>query len=94
MAKPSVYVPDHWMDALGELYPDVPLSQLVRAGLVHVIARGPVLTPSDELRALITVEQQQPHPNRSWIRAARHALHTRHAGRFLEVAGPPPGVSS
>ena len=84
MAKPSVYVPDALVDALDRLYSGVSLSSLVQIGLVHLLARGPELTPSDRVRAAVAVERLQPYPNVAVIKAAEHALRTRKAGSFCE----------
>lgn len=94
VAKPTVYVPNELLAACRALYHPRSVSELVRAGLVHVLARGPEVAPADELRALIAVEQLARHPNRAWLAAAEHALHTRQAKRFLSLEPPRRGVSS
>lgn len=94
MAKPTVYIPDLWAFALTLLYPEHSTSELVRAGLIHVIARGAEVAPSDMLRAFITVERMKPYPNEGWVAAAEHALHTRHARVFLRSNPPAGGVAS
>ena len=88
VAKPTVYIPDRILAAVEELYPAHSRGELVKAGLVHVIARGPDLSPADELRALMAIEQLREHPNRSWLRAARHALQVRQARRFIRNHPP------
>lgn len=94
MAKPHVYIPDRILAAVEELHPGYSRSELVKVGLVHVIARGAEPSPADELRAIMAIEELREHPNRSWLRAARHALHTRSARRFLRVHPPGGKVGS
>lgn len=93
MAKPTVYIPDLIADVLYELYPDKSLSALVAAGLVHLLARGPELTPADRVRAAVVIEQLRRVPNRDLIQAAEHALRTRKAGAFCERHLPGGGVA-
>lgn len=92
--KPTVYIPQHWHDALGELFPDKSLSELVQVGLIHVIASGGEISPTDLLRALMIIERQHARPNEIWLQDAERAIACRNAGRFLDRVGPPPGVPS
>lgn len=84
MPKPSVYVSQPVADALAEMYPETSLSALIACGLIHVIARGPQVIPSDRLRAAIAIEAHRDIPNRDLMRAAEHALRTRKAQAFCE----------
>ena len=93
MAKPTVYIPNAVADALSQLYPGVSTSALVGVGLIHVLARGPELTPSDRVRAAVTIERMRRVPNRDLIAAAEHALRTRKAQAFVERHLPGGGVA-